>query len=460
MNFRVFDKIYMDGLQPGAIIEIERALTLPNKAKEQLVKMGKWAGNMPDSLTYSESFVIQGETILAVPRGAGLRAFKIVSRYHGKDYTLTDERTELPPVQFEFKGTLKSFQEDAITELIKNSSGILVFPTGGGKTVAMLSLIARRGQPTLVIVDKKELLYQWQDRACQFLDISPDAIGIIGAGKFSIGDRLTIGTIQTISKHMDELKDKFGQVIVDECHKAAASIFSKTITKFTAKYIHGCTATPIRNDGQTEALKFYFGEVVYQINKQVLLNNGDLCQARFKQIPTSFDSCLDGSTAYTQLLTELVNDSKRNSLICQTIADHKTDGLSLILSGRVDHCNVLQQLLKKNHGIDAHVITGSLSAKKRDEVFNRIKSGTARYIIATTALLKEGFDLPVLQSLFLTYPVKWRGSVIQMIGRILRPVKGKQYAMVIDFNDINVGVLKNSARVRAGVYKAEKIREV
>ncbi|MBF0258629.1 MAG: DEAD/DEAH box helicase [Desulfamplus sp.] len=456
MNFRVFDKIYMDGLQPGAAVEIERALTLPNKAKEQMEKMGKWAGDLPDSLEY-----FQGENqILIIPRGAGLRAFKIVSQYHGKNVSIIDERTELPPVRFEFKGKLKPFQEDAIQAMVPRASGILVFPTGGGKTVAMLSLIARRSQPTLVIVDKRELLYQWQDRACQFLDISPDAIGIIGAGKFSIGDRLTIGTIQTISKHMDELKGQFGHIIVDECHKAAAPIFSDAITQFTAKFIHGCTATPIRNDGQTEALKFYLGEVVYQINKQALLNNGDLCHAKYKQIPTAFNSWLDGSRAYTQLMTELVNDSQRNQLICQTIADHKAGGLSLILSGRVEHCNVLQQTLKRNYDIDAHVITGSLSAKARDDVFTQIKSGSVRYIIATTSLLKEGFDLPALQSLFLAYPVKWKGSVIQMIGRILRPAKEKQYAMIVDFNDINVGVLKNSARVRAGVYKAEMVREV
>ncbi|MBF0259986.1 MAG: hypothetical protein HQK62_14360 [Desulfamplus sp.] len=152
-----------------------------------------------------------------------------------------------------------------------------------------------------------------------------------------------------------------------------------------------------------------------------------------------------------------MNNTQRNILVCQTIADHKADGLSLILSGRVDHCNVLQQLLKDNHDIDAHVLTGSLAARGREEIYNQIKSGTVKHIIATISLLKEGFDLPVLQSLFLAYPARWKGSIVQMIGRILRPVKGKQYAMIIDFVDSQIGVLKNSARARAGVYQAEKI---
>ncbi|MBF0259939.1 MAG: hypothetical protein HQK62_14095 [Desulfamplus sp.] len=63
-----------------------------------------------------------------------------------------------------------------------------------------------------------------------------------------------------------------------------------------------------------------------------------------------------------------------------------------------------------------------------------------------------------MQTLYLAYPVKWKGSVIQMVGRILRPSPGKEYALIVDFNDINIGVLKYSSKVRAGVYQGERIR--
>ncbi|MBF0259985.1 MAG: DEAD/DEAH box helicase family protein [Desulfamplus sp.] len=170
---------------------------MPNIQKLQLVKMGKYAGNLPDKIAYHEAYSpLQGDKGLIVPRGAGMRAFHIVNKYHGKEISITDDRTYFEPVKIEFKGTLKQFQEDAIQAMVPRTSGILTFPTGGGKTVAMLSLIARRGQPTLVVVHSLELLYQWRDRACQFLDIQSDEIGLIGGGNYAIGDRLTIGTIQ------------------------------------------------------------------------------------------------------------------------------------------------------------------------------------------------------------------------------------------------------------------------
>ena len=153
----------------------------------------------------------------------------------------------------------------------------------------------------------------------------------------------------------------------------------------------------------------------------------------------------------------MTEDPARNCLICRTVAGANAEGLSLILTGRVDHCHSLRDILKKDHGIDAVVLTGKTRKKEREQIFERITQGDVRYIISTQSLLKEGFDLPALQYLFLVFPIKWKGSLIQMIGRILRPSDGKEYADIFDFCDFNVGVLKNSARIRAQVYEAENI---
>ena len=427
-------------------------LTLKNPERAQLERMGKYAGNVPEYLKYYE----QDGNTLTCHRGAA-EAIYMLCKARGENINVVDNRLTLKPVQFEFKGKLRPFQEKGIQAMLPRTDGVLVFPTGGGKTIAMLSLVSRREQPCLVIVDKKELLYQWRDSACQFLDLEQDEVGIVGAGKFKIGDRLTIGTIQTISRRVDELKDRFAMIVVDECHKAGAPSFMETLGQFPAKYICGCTATPARDGGMTPVIGFALGPVRYTIGKQDLLDQGYLCQAKYQQVPTNFSTTTDASGQYTKVMGELVEDKARNELICRTIANTDTHGLSLILTGRVGHCDELKNRLKA-YGINPVILSGKTPVKEREQVFERIKQGSVSHIISTTSLLKEGFDLPVLENLFLVFPVKWKGSIVQMIGRILRPAHGKECAMIYDFIDPAVGVLGNSARVRADVYKQEGIK--
>lgn len=463
LNFELRDKTYISGnIEYSTINEICKGLTIYNPQIDKLEKLGKYTGDIERWIkyfTYNQGGGIKGG--LVFPRGYAASAYKICEKHYGKDkINLLDNRLELPPIEFEFKGRLRPFQVNAIKVMLKQSDGIIVFPTGAGKTVTMLNLIAQRKQPALVIVDKKELLYQWEDRAGQFLNINHADIGIIGNGKFQVGDTLTIGTIQTIAKHIDSLKNKFGMVIVDECHKVGADTFRNTISQFTAKYIHGCTATPIRNDGQTEAIFLYLGKVKYEIDKEHLLDNGYLCNARYKQIATNFDSWLDATLNYTGVISELIEDTARNELVCKTILEHQDNGLNLILTNRVNHCQTIKHILYKQHQINSEILTGSLSKRERARIFELITQSRVKNIIATTSLLKEGFDLPALQNLFIVAPVKWEGAVIQMVGRILRPSADKEYALIIDFVDSEIGVLKHSGKVRARVYEEQNIREV
>jgi len=452
MDFTLENKLILNGMSHETREDIKSMLTLKNKHREKLERLGKWCGNIPSNFKFYDE-----TDVLICPRGAAEPIYRLCMA-RGETVNVIDNRTLLGAISFEFTGKLRPFQEKGIQAMLTRSDGIMVFPTGGGKTVAMLSLIARRKQPTLVIVDKKELVYQWRDRAIEFLGLDPEDVGIIGGGCCSVSDRLTIGTIQSLSRRIDDLKDRFGFVIVDEAHKAGAESFRKTISKFSARYIAGCTATPFRDDGLTKAIEFYLGPVRFSIGKDELMKHGYLCQAMYQQIPTDFFTTWDASEAYVKVMQQLVTDARRNSFICQAIADTQGAGLSLILSGRVDHCDVLKGMLKE-HGIEGVVLTGKTPKKEREKIFERISSGDVTHIISTTSLLKEGFDLPILQNLYLTYPVKWKGSVIQMIGRILRPAPGKDSAMIYDFIDPGVGVLGNSARVRAKVYKQEGIKK-
>jgi len=126
-------------------------------------------------------------------------------------------------------------------------------------------------------------------------------------------------------------------------------------------------------------------------------------------------------------------------------------GPVLILSDRKSHCEILQQMLIDKE-IDAVLLTGNLSNAKRKEAVEKIRAGEFQTIVATGSLLGEGFDLPSLNALFMATPIRFSGRVLQYIGRILRPSKGKYRAVIYDYCDSREPVLANAARARARVY--------
>lgn len=212
MEFKLKSNLFLKGTKAETERELISLLTLPNPAYHQAEKLGKWTGNLDRTIKFFTRMPGGG---LMIPRGFAEPAYR-VCQGHGKDIQIIDNRLELEPVEFDFTGKLRPFQETGIQTMLTRSDGIMVFPTGGGKTVAMLSLITRRKQPTLVIVDKKELVYQWRDRAGQFLGMDPEEIGIIGGGVFKLGNRLTIytSTCETARdrkfRRANELRRKIG----------------------------------------------------------------------------------------------------------------------------------------------------------------------------------------------------------------------------------------------------------
>ena len=104
-------------------------------------------------------------------------------------------------------------------QVLSRSFGTLQAPTGSGKTVIALATIAHRTQPALVLVHTRELLNQWVDRIQQFLGIPKKEIGIIGGGKRVIGQGVTVGIVNSIYPITSKIKELFGFLIVDECHR-------------------------------------------------------------------------------------------------------------------------------------------------------------------------------------------------------------------------------------------------
>ena len=269
----------------------------------------------------------------------------ILAKQHGEKFEWTDNTRDLTPIDFEFKGTLRPYQAQAATAAVRRRFGVIVFPTGGGKTIAALAIIAERGQPALVVVHTRELMNQWIERIHEFLDIPVDEIGVIGGGKMKIGERITVGMIQTLYKCAHDVSQHIGHLIVDECHRTPSRTFTEAVSAFDSRYMLGLSATPYRRDGLTKLIHFYLGDQVAAVNQKELTESGAILPFKVKWVETGFTTGLDPSSQYSAMLSELTQDPKRNAIVCQEAAQCAVagKGIPLVISDRKAHCQAIAE---------------------------------------------------------------------------------------------------------------------
>ena len=119
-------------------------------------------------------------------------------------FIFNDTRKKLKNIDFQFNAQLREHQQSAINIVFKKDFGVIVAPPGSGKTIVGLKIISDRSQPALIIVHRKQLVEQWLERIETFLGIPKHEIGRIGQGKSKIGNKITIATIQSLSKELNK----------------------------------------------------------------------------------------------------------------------------------------------------------------------------------------------------------------------------------------------------------------
>jgi superfamily II DNA or RNA helicase len=423
---------------PGEVLQkIREALTLDNPKYLDAQKHGRWTGHLEPRI-YLFSDIEDG---ISFPRGFARQALGMLAKY-GIKPEIEDCRRELEPIELEFQGTLRGYQEQAVEDVRKRHFGILDCSTGGGKTIMALAIIAARRQPCLILVHTKELLHQWTDRIRSFLGIEP---GLIGDGKYDL-QPLTVGLVHTVRKHLDELPLHFGHIVVDECHRTPATMFTEAVQAFDAKYMLGLSATAYRRDGLTKLIYMTLGDRVHKVDPAILKANGAVLAPEVVHRETSFRYPYNED--YPAMITSLTEDPKRNQQIAADVIRQAQNrpGTALVVSDRVAHCESLRGLIGAA-GVNVHVLTGQCSKAQREAVVEAVQAGQADVLISTLQLLGEGFDCSGLSSLFLATPIKFKGRLLQVVGRILRPGDGKR-PLVFDYVDENQPVLKAQAKSR------------
>jgi len=424
--------------------ELKSRLTIDNPQYLAAKKYGRWIGKkLQPTLKYYDP-VPRG---LRFPRGFSNQAVLICRRLTGLSPEIVDKRRVLPEVDLPFRGELRPYQQEAVELVLRRSFGVLEAGTGSGKTVMALAVIARRKQPTLVVVHTKELLYQWQERAAAFLGCEA---GLVGDGHFTLKP-LTVAIVNTARKRVGELAPHFGQLVVDECHRVPSTLFTDVVARFDCHYLLGLSATAFRrDDGFTRLIYYFMGDRIHKVDQGELEASGAILKPELIRQPTSFSYRYRGD--YQALIKALTRHEGRNLQIVGDIVrvvGEPDPGIALVVSDRVSHCQLFTRLLMER-GVHVELLTGQISAERRAEIVESVQQGRLQVLVATLQLISEGFDCPGLTTLFLTTPITFEGRLLQVIGRIMRPAANKQ-ARVFDYVDEEVRALARSAGIRRKV---------
>ena len=241
---------------------------------------------------------------------------------------------------------------------------------------------------------------------------------------------------------------EYGQIIVDECHHISAHSFELVMRRAKAKYVLGLSATIARKDGHHPIIFMQCGPVRHRVDAKEQAAQRPFTHQVIVR-PTDFrakfvESSLDPRMEFHHLYEGLRADDARNRLICDDIYDAVEQGRSpLVLTERVEHLEALAKLLSSKLP-NVVVLQGGQSKKELASALAQIADlpqNQSRVILATGKFIGEGFDDSRLDTLFLTLPVSWRGTIAQYVGRLHRLHEGKREVRVYDYADLNVPML-------------------
>jgi len=393
---------------------------------------------------------------IGLPRGCFQDVVDLM-QLHSIQPIIQDERRTGTDLLLKFQGTLLPEQEKAVRSLIVHDDGVLSATTAFGKTVVAARMIAERGVNTLVLVHRKQLMDQWRERLAVFLDISIREIGAIGGGKKAPTKNLDVAVIQSLGRtgKINEVVAEYGHVIVDECHHLSAFSFEQVLRKVKAKYVLGLTATPTRKDGHHPIIFMQCGPVRFKVDAKrhaALQPFEHVVRPR----PTTFQlPPASVSLPIHDIYRLLVENERRNALILADVITAVNDGRSpIVLTGRKTHADWFARALE-GHVRNIVSLQGGQSAKQRKAIAARLAEiGVIeqRVIIATGSYVGEGFDDARLDTLFLTFPISWSGTLQQYVGRLHRLHAGKTEVRVYDYVDDAVPMLSKMFQKRRKGY--------
>lgn len=396
---------------------------------------------------------------IALPRGCLDEAVELL-RSNRVRAVVEDRREFGTRLDLRFLGTLKPEQQRALEAVTESDFGVLAAGTAFGKTVVAAAAIANRGCSTLILVHRRELLTQWVERLKTFLSVDAADIGTIGGGRRKPTGRIDVAVIQSLVRK-GEVSDAiagYGHLIIDECHHISASSFEKVASRSKARFVLGLSATVTRKDGHHPIIFMQCGPARYRVDPRAQAARRGF-EHLVEERQTSFRlpaELLAPGTSLSAIFAALSKDEQRNTRIIDDVLAALEAGRNpLVLTERRDHLEYLADRFK-GAARNITVLRGGMSAAERRSAESSLRApdDEERLILATGRYLGEGFDDPRLDTLFVTMPISWKGTLAQYVGRLHRDHADKRDVVVYDYIDADVPVLARMAKKRQSGYRA------
>lgn len=508
--------IKVDELPVMALEQIKAALTFENEERAKMMSLQKFgAWDLPKTIElWRIEHRRSGEVVLCLPRGfsrdlaAGMSAMGIDLRWH-------DLRTEVQAAPGYYRQfALRDYQLAAVIDMIQAEQGVLESPAGSGKTVTMLGLMAFTNQRAVVVVDKVGLLEQWRERAAHFLGLGldlksddPRTVGKIGDDAWEERD-LTIALRQTLwarlwqVEALDWFKNK-GMVVFDEAHHLASDTLSEICRKVPSKYIFGPSATPAKSEMKGNVVYSLIGPVVHRITRQELYDRDVLMRPSVELIRSDLqadfwpDHTVDSHTPcevpgcpksgvkahkhnnnYSSCLKKLVEDKDRANLIASRIVAERGH-VHLVPSRQLKHLDLLKKAVvsagwdgpiymlrgeENAAGLSQHIADAIHQGGQWEMVFREAAGGEeweqatpigehGREAVIFSTVADEGLDIPPIDRIWITFPMRQESAIIQLVGRGERVSEGKVDAIIKDVVDPGCAIFQDQALERERVFR-------
>lgn len=445
------------GLSDRMVARLKNLATFPNPIFFEKQRQRFPTYNIP---RYIFSGELHADRIV-LPRGCLEQTIELFSEC-GSRLGIEDRRLKPKRIRLSFKGSLYPNQKVAHRKMLEYEHGILIAPPGSGKTVMACSIIGKHKTPTLILVNRQVLLDQWLDALQEFLVLEKKDVGQWHGSSKKAKGRVDIAMIQSLAniENAQAFFRDYGLVIIDECHHVPAVTLEALLKECGCRYIVGLTATPQRKDRLERLLFHQCGPIRYVLD-------GDSSHPFDKHVvlrTTAFQAFQeDGTPLPLHLIWQrMIENEERNEMIVSDILECiNQQRKPIVLSDRKEHLETLQAMLSHectSSKATLVILDGTLTARQRqqriDEFCLSIEEGIPACLLATSSLLGEGFNLPILDTLFLTMPISFKGRLVQYAGRLHRSAPGKFKVLIYDYLDELLPLTMSMYRRRLPAYRS------